>query len=94
MTSFKQGMTITQRRRLREEILARHLEKAREEAARARLTLTCRNAMYYTSRDPAEAVRFHARCKAEERGGTGCLCLCHDTIEDGSLEAGQMTEIT
>lgn len=93
MTKFTRGMTVHQRRKLREEILGRYLERAHRQAAEARLTLRCRNAMYYTFHgDPATAREYHALCKGEEPGNSGCLCQCHDVVT-GEVAAGQMAEM-
>lgn len=83
-----------ERRRLREEILARQLQKAHRIAANSRLSLTCQDAMKLTGSKPEYARHLHAACKGEEPPqGSGCLCLCHDVVT-GGVETGTMTDLT
>jgi hypothetical protein len=76
MHSLRRHMTILERRKLREEILAKELARAHRQAARAGLTMKCEYAMRLTGSDPAGARRLHADCKGEEPPrGAGCLCF-------------------
>jgi hypothetical protein len=90
MTTFRRGMTILARQHLREEILTWEVERARTRASEKNLTGACRDAMLVMSVDPAKARGLHAGCKAEEYGGVGCLCLCHDEVT-GEVITGTMT---
>jgi hypothetical protein len=83
-------MTILQRRQLREEILARELERAHARARRTWLTGACWSAMEATRSNSARARGLHGACGGEELHGDGCLCLCHDVIGEG-VESGQAT---
>lgn len=76
-------MTIHQRRKYREEVLARELERAYRQAAIYHLTISCRNAMAVAGQDPARARELHQSCIGEEWGHPGCLCYCHDVITEG-----------
>jgi hypothetical protein len=76
MRRLRRHMTILERRKLREEILARELALAHQRASEAGLTLRCQDAMRLTGVQ-------HASCEAEDPGGAGCLCQCHDVISEG-----------
>ncbi len=90
MRKLRRHMTILERRKLREEILARELQQAHRRADEAGLTMKCSMAMRLTGSRPEEARRLHASCTAEEPpNGTGCLCHHHDVIT-GSVETGTM----
>lgn len=86
---MKQGLTVHQRQKLREEILQSYLAKAQEDAANARLSITCRRAMRETGN---VAALLHEACKGEEPGNGGCLCHHHDDYGRSGFESGQMTE--
>lgn len=80
-------MTILQRQQVRTQVLQREFAYANRRAASYRLSGTCREAMEVTHKDPATARELHGRCAAEEPGGPGCLCLCHDEIT-GEVTSG------
>jgi hypothetical protein len=94
VTTFRRGMTIEQRRKLREEILQRQLERARRTAENSRLSPRCQDAMRLAVSGSPEAAAAHARCEGESSPtGAGCLCLCHDTVT-GEVVAGGMEQLT
>jgi hypothetical protein len=76
---LRRGLTLAQRQKLRTQVLERQLSVAYRRAIRYGLSETCRQAMDMSAAGcPARAAELHASCKAEEPGGTGCLCPCHD----------------
>lgn len=73
---------LAERKRAREEILARAIDEAHKKAALANLSLTCQ----------AKPPSYHGTCigieKTNPHGTTywerlGCLCKCHDDEIDG-----------
>lgn len=75
---FKRGMTVLDRRLLREDVMVREIALAHKRAREYRLTPVCREAMAETGSHPVLARRLHGSCKGEDPAGTGCLCQCHD----------------
>jgi len=75
-------MTVLDRQHLREQVMERQLRLAVDRAAEYGLSQPCRQAMAMSRAGCADRARaLHAECTAEEAGGIGCLCLCHDTRE-------------
>lgn len=85
-------MTIHERRKWREQVLAEELARAHRRAGFKRLTPSCIVAMELTGSKPAEARELHRSCKEEEPGGKGCACLCHDVIT-GEVSAGDLIPV-
>jgi hypothetical protein len=81
MTSFHAGMTLEERRQLRDQILEARLRLAREEALLVHRSSYCRAAnqmaLGTTAWTQAQIAAEHGRCQAEALGG-GCLDECHD----------------
>lgn len=92
---FRRGMTVLERRKYRDAALQRFLERAYKQAAEYRLTPQCQRAMWVTGTSPAAARAMHEMCTGEEPGGSGCLCMCHDTnvntVESGMGEPSEDT---
>ncbi len=81
---LRRGLTYTARLRLRQEVYQREAAQAMRRAERWGLSPECRAAMeYLTSGDPSLMPAAHQSCKAEEHGGKGCLCTCHDVVPTG-----------
>lgn len=85
MIRLRRGLTYDKRLKLRLEVYTREVQKARRAAERWGLSPECRAAMVYltTGGDPALLPDAHQSCKAEEHGGRGCLCQCHDVVPTG-----------
>jgi hypothetical protein len=79
---------VLERRKYRDAVLQRLLERAYREAASHKLTERCQRAMYVTGTSPQAARQMHAMCKGEELGNDGCLCMCHDDDRAGTVESG------
>lgn len=88
MRRFRQGLTVLERRAIREDVTVRELRKAYQQAREYRLTPVCREAMLLTMRGqyPEKVRGLHGACRGEEPGNVGCLCLCHD--DDRRLAGG------
>lgn len=84
---FRRGLTISQRQKIRAAVLDREYRKAEDRARSCRRSVECVAAMANMAAHPATAREQHAACKAEEHGGPGCLCECHDT-RTGTVSAG------
>ena len=88
MKKLKRGMLLLDRQRLREKVMERQLKLAVERATGYGLSQTCRRAMAMGLAGCTDrAAVLHAECQAEEPGGTGCLCLCHD-VRDTAVVTG------
>jgi hypothetical protein len=72
-------MTISERRKIRSEILAHEVDKAYFRASIHRRSAECVAAMQVMNADPDQARKLHASCEDENHPGPGCLCECHDT---------------
>jgi len=85
---LKRGMRLLDRQHLREQVMERQLKLAVDRAAEYGLSQPCRQAMAMSLAGcPDRAAALHAECQAEEPGGTGCLCLCHD-VRDTAVVTG------
>lgn len=87
MTRFRRGMTVLDRRKLREELLQREVERAYRRAFTRHVSPSCVNAMDVTGSEPATARSLHAACWGEHPNSVGCLCPCHDE-DRGGVESG------
>lgn len=88
MKPFRRGMTVLERQKLREQVLAQHLRVAQQRAAEYGLTVRCREAMKAAAdRDSARAKALHSSCHGEDTG-TGCLCHCHDRARPAQVVSG------
>lgn len=88
MSRFHAGMTLDERRTLRQEIEGDFIARARLEAARIHRSETCLSAqaMDHIGRyTPDQVARKHAECMAEALGG-GCLDECHDAALQQAAE--------
>jgi hypothetical protein len=83
-------MTVLERRKYRDAVLQRALERAYKQAGMHQLTERCQRAMLITGTSPAAAREMHAMCKGEEQGNDGCLCQCHDDDGRAGVESGQV----
>lgn len=72
------GMSVAERRELRETCRERAFADAERKAATAGLTLRCERALDMEGASPALVRGEHQACRGEDRGGVGCLCICHD----------------
>lgn len=81
-------MTVLQRQQLRVAVMSRFVAQAYEKAGQWKLTAECKQAMGVMNRDPAQARELHGSCRAEEFGGSGCMCQCHDIITGGVVTGG------
>lgn len=77
-------MTVRERQSYRETTLRNEIHRAYSRARRVHRSPACTAGMEET-RD--RAARLHAECTAEEPGGPGCLCECHDD-NSNSVAAG------
>lgn len=81
---LRRNLTYDQRLRLRLEVYKREAAKAARWAERWGLSPECLRAMeYLVSGDPSLMAAEHGSCKAEDHGGKGCLCQCHDVVPEG-----------
>lgn len=80
---MRQGLALEDRMRLRTETAERLIRQALERSTASHRSPECRAAMQLTGRqlaDPEASARAHKSCTAEEPGGKGCLCECHDLV--------------
>jgi hypothetical protein len=80
-------MTVLERQQLRQEVMRRQLDLACERAAVYGLSQACLAALRETG--PA-AMILHQACRAEDIGGTGCLCVHHDDARTGVTVSGSL----
>jgi hypothetical protein len=83
---LRRGLTVLERDKLRAEILERQMRLAVTRAAEYGLTGMCREAMRLAEAGERSGA-LHRSCGAEEPGGLGCLCPCHD-VRDTAVAAG------
>lgn len=84
MIRLRRNLTYDQRVNLRKDVYQREAANAMKRAAKWGLSPECLQAMaYLTSGDPSLMPAAHESCKAEDHGGKGCMCQCHDVIPQG-----------
>lgn len=89
---FRRGLTFVQREKLRAHILETELERARKRAAHANVCTVCRAALTATGVEASDYVKLlHDQCRAEQPGGSGCLCP-HLDQPGGDIVTGVIAE--